>query len=462
MDPIRRWSLEGAIVAIVLIGFAVDLFAGSVARPTPAPVEGRRFVERAVFCPPSMPDTRTTVAAAPISDERVSVGVEPTRPEEQDLAAGHILVQPLTEDRPADVVGFGAPVVAGAIVRSHEPIEGEAAASCSPTAASKWYFGAGASTLGADQRLLIYNPFPDEAVVRVYFATPEGENVRPALSDIPVPAKSAAFVRVNRFVHLERSLATIVETRRGRVVAWRALFDQPERGPSGLQLSLGVTSPSPTWYFPEGDIAEQAQESIGVMNPDPDTEATITVSLVTGDRVVQPPSLVEISIPPMSSRVFPVRSTLPRRQKELGGATAIVQSTNDVPVVAERTVRYSKEGRQGVTSEIGIPRLRRDWVLLPATLEPTSDAVLVVNPGPEEISVDLTLLRPDGRPLSPRRLSQRQLGPGGRLRIGITERTRGETVIVLVRASGDIGVERLSYSSARDDVGSVMGVWAGN
>jgi len=454
---LREWGLAGAVAAIVLIGLLIEGVAGEVAATERRPPSGDRFVERGVFCPPSLPNTKTFLTASTVGKESVPVGIEPTRPEPIELDPRRLFVQELPDSGPADVTGFGSPVFAGVVLRTEKPQEGEAASRCSPRAASTWHFAAGASTLGADERLLIYNPFPDEAVVRVAFLTSGAEIRKASLDDVAVPARSAAFVRVNRYVQLQRVLAATVEAERGRVVAWKVLFDRPEKAPRGTQMALGVSRSAPTWYFPEGQIGPGADTRIVIANPNPDVEATVTVSVVTGEEIVQPPDLVEMPIPALSARLIRLESTLARRQRELGGVSVVVQSTNGTGIIAERTVRYS-DPVNGSTAEIGSPVAGERWFVPPGTLDPSTDTVVVMNPGEGEVTLDLEILRAGRAPLAPDDLQGRTLASGDRLKIGVVEWTRGQTAAVLVDSSGPVVVERFSYSSIRDDAGSVMGV----
>lgn len=454
---LREWALAGAVAAIVLIGLLIEGVAGEIARPDRRVGAGPRFVERAVFCPPSLANTKTFLAATAIHDDEVPVGIEPTRPVPIDLAPHRILIQQLPNDQPANVVGFGAQTESGVLVRTQKPFPGEAASRCADRAATRWLFAAGSSTLGADERILVYNPFPDEAVVRVSFLTGGAEVSKASLDDVAVPSRSAAFVRVNRFVRLQRVLAAKIEAERGRVVAWKILFDDPGSAPNGVQMSLGVTHPAPTWYFPEGQIDDASDTRIAIANPNSSAEATVTVSVSTGDRILQPEDLVEMPIAPSSARVIPLKFALPKSQRDLGGVSIIVQSTNGTEIVAERTIRYGGSVR-GSTSETGASTTSTSWFVPPGTLNPSTDTLVVMNPGDEALDIEIEILRAGREPLAPAALSDRRLPSGGRLKIGLGEWTQGDTAGLLVTSSGPLVVERMSYSAIPDDVGSVMGV----
>jgi hypothetical protein len=455
IKPTREGGLTASIAFIIALGLGVELLAAEVRDPGPPAVEGARFAERALFCPPSPPGVKSFAVAGPIRDE-VSLGLEPARTDRSSVDADNVLVQELPPESVSDVVGYGGPIRASALIRTTEPVTGEAAARCSDSAASQWYFAAGASTLGVDERLLIYNPFPDEAVVKVTFMTPQGEDAKGNLAQVPVSAKSFTVIRVNDFIRLERSLGVRIDAKRGRVVAWRMMYDNPEEGPSGTQLSLGAAATSDTWFFPEGSVADGVEERISLVNPS-EEEASVTVSLSSGGQIVQPEDLVEIEVAPGASRSVNIGEGLPRAQRDLGGVSAVVQSTNGVGIVAERAIRYDAAGSVGSASELGATRTAEDWWVPPATLNPSSDTVVIMNPGSAPAVIDLEIVFGSGASEVPGELQGRELPPGGRLKIGIGEWTRLETAMVRVRSTSPIVVERVSYSEGTTDVGTIMG-----
>lgn len=449
----REAGIGATILFVIVLGLALDAFAPEASPATNEAATGPRFVERALFCPGPLEEVRSFAIAATRGGDRVSLGLEPARPDRVELGADRLFTQELPGSAATDVVGYGTSVVAGSLMRSSGPVEGEGSARCSERASSHWFFAAGSSTLGVDEHLLIYNPFPDEAVVRVTFMTSGGEDRKGGLADVPVPAKSSTVIRVNEFIRLERSLGVRIDTKRGRVVAWKLLFDKPEGGPSGSQLSLGAPATSDTWFFPEGLVGPAAEERIGLINPSRE-EASVTVSLSSGGELIQPPELVEIALPPGSSRALNLAEILTGRQKELGGVSAVVQSTNGVGVVAERSLRYS--GRfSGSTSETGAPRPAQTWLLPVASLRPEGDSVVVMNPGSAVASIGLSLIFEDRGLLEPASIQDRELPPGGRLRIGILPWTEGRTVMVRVTSSQPVVAERVSYSDS--DAASVIG-----
>ena len=232
MKLTREQGLGASIVFIVVLGLGFELLTDEVGDPGPPAVEGSRFAERALFCPPAAPGVKSFAVAGSFG-ETVSLGLEPALTDRISLDGDELFVQELPGESVSDVVGYGGPIRSSALIRTSEPTTGEAAARCSDRASAHWYFAAGASTLGVDERLLVYNPFPDEAVVKVTFMTPQGEDAKGNLAKVPVSAKSFTIIRVNDFIRLERSLGVRIDAKRGRVVAWRMMYDTPDDGPSG-------------------------------------------------------------------------------------------------------------------------------------------------------------------------------------------------------------------------------------
>lgn len=454
MKLTREQGLGASIVFIVVLGLCFELLADEMSDPGPPAVEGARFAERALFCPPAAPGVKSFAVAGSFG-ETVSLGLEPARTDRISLGGDDLFVQELPDESVNDVVGYGGPIRSSALIRTKKPVAGEAAARCSDRASSQWYFAAGASTLGVDERLLIYNPFPDEAVVKVTFMTPQGEDAKGNLAKVPVSAKSFTVIRVNNFIRLVRSLGVRIDAKRGRVVAWRMMYDNPDDGPSGTQLSLGAAATSETWFFPEGSIGSGVEERISFVNPNAE-EASVTVSLLSGTEIIQPEGLVEIPVTPGSSRAIDIAQGLTGAQRDLGGVSAIVQSTNGIGIVAERSIRYDS-GIVGSASELGATRTSEDWWLPPAALHPSTDVVVIMNPGAAPATVSLELVYEDRPAASPGAIQGRELPPGGRLKIGIGQWTRLDTSLVRVTSSAPIVVERLSYSEVPNDVGSIMG-----
>ena len=453
-----RDGVVASLIAVLLFGgVALDTFgpdvtpARSVAPAEPA------FDARAVFCPPALdrPASHTTLSAASRVDVPVDVGVEPASDERVRLGPQTILQVKPPSAHAVDVVGYGGPVDASVVTSIETPVSGVGGAACAPRASTRWYFPEGNSTVTHDERLLIYNPFPDEAVVRVALLTPGGERTKAGLADVAVPAESSIGLAINEFLLEQRVLGAVVSAVRGRVVAWRLSIARPDEKPSGVQFTLGATAVADEWYFPEGAVGAGYEERISIMNPGTD-EATVEITLVAGSKSLPAAGGTEVPVPARSTVVIVLHeSALPG---ESGGAGAKVRSLNGVPIVVERTVFYATEDADGVASEIGATRPSLSWYLGPATTRPDTDAAVFLNVGTEEAQLSLTLIGATGPALRPESLSNLKIAGGARLRVPLADLTKGEPYAVLVESTGEVVAERVSYSGSAGDVASVMGI----
>ncbi|MDQ5816658.1 MAG: DUF5719 family protein [Actinomycetota bacterium] len=452
-ERVRELMLVVVVVALAVAGAALGAGSDDVEavteRSTPA-----AFVERAVYCPPSLAEgdsnARFSVAGR---GEGATVGLEPSDQEELDLAPGQILVGSPSEGSAVDVVGFGAPVEATALTRAPE---GAGATGCSALAGTRWYFAAGSSALGYDERIMVYNPFPEESVVRLSFYTPTGEKVKANLTDIPVRAGTTREISVNEFITLQDELGASVSAIRGRVVAWRMLVADPKTGTAGVEFSLGTRQTSPTWFFPAGGAGTGVTEAISLLNPSTTEEAAITISLTTNDGSLQPQKLVEISVPPGSSKRVPLYETPPARLGSVTDVSALVTSSNGIEVVAERTTAYKGEGG-GLTGEIGAVSTAREWFLGPAALDPASDRVSVMNPASEDAILDVTLMFEDSQPKAPAALQELVLGAGLRREINLDRWTTGRAAWAVITSEAPIVAERSAFDRGANDPADVMG-----
>ena len=454
----RVWDLRALVIALVVaigLGFLLDFTREDVAAPvTDVQAEGGRFQTRASFCPPPFSGRlgSQTVAIASDPGPDSSIRILPGETESTEFPAGRLLMHKV-EGPAIEAVAYGSLVHASALIAMQKPASGAAAARCPRVVSDKWYFPAGSSSLGYDERILVRNPFPDEAVVSVTFYTPTGKTTKANLAEVPVPAGESEFIQINDFILRQPVLGASVTARRGRIVAWRAMFAEAEDRPEGVYFGLGATSPSLEWYFPEGAVGDGLEQVFTLLNPNK-REAVVSVSLATGDGPQQPPKLVEIRVPPEAIKTIALPESLGAQDQDLGNVGAIVESTNGVGVVAERTVWYAA-GDTGVESTIGAREPATQWVVPPASAAAVADTVVVLNPGSDPATVDLTLLRKDGNPVQPQTLQQVRIKPGARVRVGLSELTDGPTA-VLVTSDSPVVAERIA-SAGIGDVAGAMG-----
>lgn len=448
----REGALTAFVVGAMVLGIAFDLVTDDVSVPASAQEEPL-FDARSVYCPapPILGESASQVAIGVPDDQGVLVGVD--QETNLDLAAERTAVR--ENNRSLSLIGYGGEIAAGALPQFTGKVPGLGAARCSKSASSRWYFAEGSSALGAEERIVIYNPFPDEAVVGINLFTPDGPEGNANLAEgQAVPAGETLVVEINEFIRQERFVGAAVVANRGRVIAWRALEVNSEGRPQGGQFSLGATAPATEWFFPEGGLGGGLDERISLFNPT-DREAVATVSLVTGEETLQPPKLVELLVPPQTLQPLALRDYVGGADRELGGAGVVVR-TSSGSLVAERTVYYETADLSGVASEVGAARTSPRWYLAPAVTSAETDSVVLLNPTAEAASASLSLRTSSASPLQPAPLQDLTLEAGTRLKVPLGEWTRGRTFWVLVESDTEIVAER--FGSREDDVASVIGL----
>jgi hypothetical protein len=452
-------SRELAFVAIglllIALGIGFDAFAGGVEEPDEARLEGG-ISARAVFCPPTSGNSGSALmVSAAAAEGTAAVGLEPDASAPVELATGTSFATKLSGREPSEVVGYGHPVAAAALLSASGPVRGAAASGCSPLAAGEWFLAAGSAALDSDERVLLYNPFPDEAVVRLSFYTPRGLETKTSLQDIAVPARSWVDQPINEAIRVRGTVGARVVAKRGRVVVWREMFTKAGDRPRSAQLSLATPTTSGAWYFADGGIGPGVEESVSLLNPE-GREAIVSIAVMTSRETLQPQKLLEFPVPRRSAVAIRLEDFV-QKPEALTGASVIVKSVNGVEVAAERSVSYTTERVSGAASEAGSMAAHESWLLPPAAAAPNDDAVALLNPLARPVVVDFSVLGRES-PREPESLQGIRIPPGRRVRVSVEDVVGNEPLAVLARGSGPFVAERWAYSPSDDDVSVVRGL----
>lgn len=446
----REGALAGFVVLTLLAGIGLDLLTDDASFQASAKGDPL-FDARSVYCPapPRSGESSSQLALGAPNGQEVHVGID-----EDDIKLSAERTAVRKNMASSSLIGYGGEVSAAALPQFSGKIAGIGAARCSKVASAKWYFAEGSSALGVEERIVVYNPFPDEAVVGISLFTPEGPAGNANLSEgTPVPAGETVVVEINKFIRQQRFVGASVIANRGRVIAWRALQVGSEDRPEGVQFSLGATRPASGWYFPDGGLGGGVDTRLSLLNPT-DEEAVANVSLVTGEETLQPPKLLEVLVPPQTLRPLPLGQLVGGSDSDIGGAGIVVRTSSGT-VVAERTVYYETTDLDGVASEVGAARTATNWFLPPAVTAPDTDSVILLNPEAEDATVSLTLRGSFTAPASPGPLQDLNLPAGTRLKIPLGEWTRGKSMFVSVESDNAIVAER--FGSRGGDVAALVG-----
>jgi hypothetical protein len=458
----RRGELALTILIVIALaaGLTWDVLGKPVTAPAPEAAAGSLFNERALFCPglPRHSEGSTSVATWSSSGDSADVSVGTSAQGATELPGNEMRVETIQGREAFNVVGSGAPMLANVNTSftkrpgSGQPFDAVGAAQCSDQSATDWYFPEGSSAFRYDEHLLIYNPFPDEAVVRVVFLTPAGEQSKAGLAQIGVPSGKSADVDLNTYITQKDSLAIHISAVRGRVVAWKMLFSHPSGRPPGVEFSLGATEPMTQAFFPIGVVDDHSSERITILNPS-DGESVLTVSLMTKAGVVQPTQFREMHVRRRSTRVLDLNS-LSKHGPPLGPVSATLEVLNGVGVMAEESLALGSGGLKGVAADMGLPEPADSWWLGPAAAKPTRDVIVLFNLGGNGANVDLTLLSEGGAARRPASLQNLKVGSGERAEIALPA---GSGVAPVVRLDSDQPVVAGRLAQGGGDIGLVGG-----
>ena len=468
----RRVPVIGLVLALVAAGVAVDRL---VDRPAPEAVSDVSAAGMPSAAPASaLSSTWYCAGGSSNPASAYNGGLTVSNPTDGDVTGtvtivtdkGEVTSVPIDVRASAAVTVEYAKVVApgyvaamvdvdsGQVAVEHwvTSVAGKSVAPCSSRASTQWFFADGATARDAQLLLAMYNPFPEDAIADLSFATNEGRAGPADFQGIVVPAGRVVVRDIGEHVRRRDTVATEVRLRSGRLVVDQ-LLHRTAAGQAGVSVRLGAPAPAPEWYFPDGYYVEGIAEEYAVFNPG-DVEALVDVEVTLDEGAAEP---FELTVPP-HSRVAVTANAEERLPKGVGRAV-VVRSVNGVPVVAERSVVASgpapRAGRAGL---LGATRTARVWAFAYGGTSPTSDEwVLVYNPGTREATVSITGLA-DGRALAIEGLQGVIVGPGRRQAFRVGDHVQRAVLPLVVRSSEPVVAERAVFTVGGPGIAQAMGI----
>jgi hypothetical protein len=350
-----------------------------LAQSTPAVFEGD-LLSTSWFCPggPTADGRSTSVTIFNSTNDPREVTVSAVND------AGNRASTPLTlPPRNRAVVNLGdlAPgaqtsatvAVYGGGVAVEQTVVGRTGVSTSPCAdraSSTWYLADGTTTADASLTLVLYNPFPDDAVVDISLTTVERTLQPPNLQGAVIPGQSVRIVDLGQQAQREEVVSTSVKGRGSRLVVGRIQSaDNPAR--HGFSAGLAASQAQQTWWLPDGDKGDGISERLVVFNPG-DLEASVELSFLpaAGDGAVQS----NVVVPPSSFSVVDVNALA---EVPAGPHSVLVNVVGDqTPVVVERVLTRPLDNAPATTVLLGSQITVPSWYVIEPSIIP--GGVLVV------------------------------------------------------------------------------------
>jgi Family of unknown function (DUF5719) len=251
-----------------------------------------------------------------------------------------------------------APLVAALVEASGGPVavehrvtgpHGVDVGPCASATAPVWHLASGATSRDARDVVVLFNPFPTDAIVDITFETDAGSREPVRFQGFPVAAGTVVGVDIGDDVAREAQVSATLRTRAGRVVAERLQEFDGSLGPEGLAVALGVPEAATAWAFPDGVVDDSHTERIVVYNPGGERAEVEVQVLPTSDEPAPAPQPFRLSI---RARAFGVVDYGAEDRVVPGVEHAtLVRSTNGVPVVAERVTTHAGEPAGDDTAE---------------------------------------------------------------------------------------------------------------
>jgi len=328
------------------------------------------------------------------------------------IAVGPDSRQTVSEDVPGGSPWIGAIVdVDAGAVSVDQAVDGPLgfeSTPCSTSGSSRWYFAEGQTLVNAGVEITLLNPYPADSVVDLSFTTDQGLEYPVDYQGIVVPAGGLVSVNLGDHLRRRQQIATTVTARTGRVVAWKTQWvDPPAAGAAilgtpaaqspladpaapipGLTLTLGAPSAGTTWAWSDGSAGNGVSEHYVVYNPSSQT-AAVQLSIRLEQGAAEP---FQLTVPP--GQVIPVASDQQARIPAGVAHSAVLESTNGVPVVAERVLEAASPSPwTGLGEMLGQRVDAERWLLGSPVVNSSRDSwVAVSNPGSSPIRVVIAVL----------------------------------------------------------------------
>jgi hypothetical protein len=205
--------------------------------------------------------------------------------------------------------------------------------------ATAWYFAEGATHGGFDLFYLLQNPGATAAQIEVTYLLPAPR--QPVVRQYTMAPSSRLTIRVDDVPGLaETDTSAIVRSTNGvPILAERSMyFSRPDSVYAAGHANAGVDAPAPRWFLAEGATGPFFNMYILVANPGTVPAIVRFDYLLTDGRVITR----ERTVAPISRMTLDAAFEAP----ELATAafSTILTSTNDVPIVVERSMWWPAGG----------------------------------------------------------------------------------------------------------------------
>ncbi|MCJ7653168.1 MAG: polysaccharide deacetylase family protein, partial [Actinobacteria bacterium] len=214
-----------------------------------------------------------------------------------------------------------------------------------------WYVAEGCTRDGFETYLCLLNPGGEDATVNVYYYCADGINEErkgvtiPRQSRFTIPVHEGEF-GFGRYNNAHGDFSIKVESPDGvPIVVERSMYFSYRPFWTGGHDVLGAAEPSDLWHFAEGCTRDGFETYLCVENPDV-KDTTINVYYYCADGKNEERKAINVAA--QSRLTLPVHEStfgIGRHNNAHGDFGIRVESTGNVPIVAERSIYFSSPWR---------------------------------------------------------------------------------------------------------------------
>jgi hypothetical protein len=371
------------------------------------------------------------------------------------VGANDSLSQPLSEGLDTgSFVSAAVEVPAGFIVEHSVFSEfGSDTQPCVDRASDVWHEPWGATDRGGEMTMVLFNPFPEDAVVDLVFATENGvresldfvavvvpgQSVRPLLIGSGVVDTESALTADPTVEDIDSGPITVaarvsatVTVRSGRLIAERLQTYDGSASTRGMAIGPAAPSVATAWAFPVGTVRGAQTSTVVVYNPTTE-RADVDIEILPNDSTL---AIEPFRLTVLAGQNESVELSGESRLDGVKDYTVIVRSVNGVGVAASRVDAGPADPKAsqtpGLSSTIGSSVVSSTHLLtLPLSEESPGSVVVLANVGFNSIAVAKVTYIGNGEAIVVDGLEAVELGARRRVVIDLDENQIGPGALLV-------------------------------
>jgi len=281
---------------------------------------------------------------------------------------------------------------------------GDSVALCANAPAQEWFFADGFTGADSIEQIVLTNPYTDSTVVDISFVTLETKREPANLQGfVLLPQSVTVLSMAEQGARNEKVVAVSVRASSGRLIAGRSQHYLGQ-GRLGYAMSLGASSTSAQWWFPDGEKDPNIVEQLVIFNPG-DMDRTLSVLFITSGEATS--SIEPATITAPAGRVVTLNtSSLPSLPD---GRYGILVASVDVPtdlgvanssdqIVVEQVINRGDGKTVGTSVVLGMPAAAASttWVAASGTTAGLDGTIVVLNTTSDAATISVQSVGPAG------------------------------------------------------------------